>query len=432
MSDSFRKVIAETEERHSELLKAIKEVEHAPDALVAQRRRVAELQVQVEESVSKAEKQAEKPRKEKRSTSSPFKLPFLLKRTNSKGKEKELDIPSPYVESTQEEEKERQRQAEIDRSLREAQGQRACLEDKVKEYEHLRSKLEALYDLIFNGPTPGFPAEDHLEQQVAAARVIQERVQATLDAEKRAFECIYKAEKAMRECRSKIKDALQFAATSLFASGRSAQEREASAIHSAHILARQVPVLIREARQLSPDVKPIEDMTLVREAPSRADTPDGDAFYGKLKTIASEVSRVHTQLSEERQTAITRVSAARTTVENAESTVDHYRKELATLRQTIYEEVAEKVREQMREQRYSTGEEYFIDAPPSYEYEAPSMFVQTLTPSPLVIPNKHFGQFTDSSSPVSSSSQSTFNWNSSPASTVNTRRPRPLPRPPGT
>ena len=59
----------------------------------------------------------------------------------------------------------------------------------------------------------GYPEEDQLEQQVSAAKAVLDRVQVTLNAEKQAFEYLYRAEKALRECKAKLKDALQCAAT---------------------------------------------------------------------------------------------------------------------------------------------------------------------------------------------------------------------------
>ncbi|KAL0571830.1 hypothetical protein V5O48_010126 [Marasmius crinis-equi] len=412
-------VIAEYQPRHAELVRAIAEVGYAPEALQAQHGTVAELQLKVEQGRTRLEKVSERTKKQKKisESSDNLKSKFssfkLLRRSNSKGKGKDKDETSSlhttgYLETMQEEASERERQNELEQALSEAQIEKAELEEKTKEYNALKVKLDALYDLIFNGPTTGYPEEDQLEQQVSAARAVYDRVQATLNAEKQAYECLHRAEKTLRECKAKLKDALQCAATSMFASGRSVQERETTCLQSAHMLAQQALPLVQEARQLSPGVKPLEILSIAQSIPSRTESESGDQFYAVLKSAASE-------LAAERLTYSTRTSSARAVVEGAEQTLAQFKDELTTLRKRIFEDVAEKM--QTRSATMSLNEmhddieeaEYLMEAPPSYQYDPPSTFVPTLSTSRLNIPNKYVQQipapYSDSaSSPVSSSS----------------------------
>ncbi|KAG7099832.1 hypothetical protein E1B28_001640 [Marasmius oreades] len=449
MSLPLGKVIAEYEPRHTELVHAISDVEYASEALTALYSKIAELQTQVQaakarfkkasERVKKREKQAEDSEKS-------FKFSFLRRSNTTKGKEKQnagTQIQTPaYLEAVQEESKERNRQTELEEALASAQNERATLQEKVKECDALKIKLDALYDLIFNGPTPGFPEEDQLEQQVSAAKAVYDRVHANFNTEKQAYANIYRAEKIIGECRYKLKDALQCASTVMFASGHSVQEKETACLESAHDLALQVMSIIQEARRLSPDIRPLENLSIIQEVPSRAESGSADDFYAKLKSASSEVSRARTQLSTERTNYAGRAAVTKSVVEGAEQTLAQYKDELRSLRKGIFENVAEKSRQQSPLRTngmhgiQEDDEDHYIEAPPpSYDYEPSSTFVSTLSPSTLIIPNKFVRQLPtpysdDTSSPVSSSSHI---WPASPASpTASIRRIRPLPRPPGT
>ncbi|KAF9270808.1 hypothetical protein L218DRAFT_952878 [Marasmius fiardii PR-910] len=455
MSLPLGKVVAEYEPRHTELIQAFSDVEHASEALTAQYSKVADLQTQAEEAKSKFERASERVKKEKKQAEGserPFKLSFLRRSNTLKGKGKQKDTETgmptqslAYRDAVEEENRERERQNELEYALAEAQMERAALEEKVKECNALNVKLDALYDLIFNGPTPGYPEEDQLEQQVFAAKAVLERVQANFKTEKQAYEYVYRAEKMMRECKSKTKDALQCAATYMFASGRSLQEKEAACIQSANAFALQAVSILQNARQISPEIRPIENLIILHEFPERAESDGGDVFYGKLKSASSEVSRAHVQLSHERAIYAGRAAAAKSVVEGAEQTLAKYKEELRVLRKRIFENVAEKLRQEPvirtsglhRVQEDDEYQDYDEAPPPSYEYEPPSTFVPAFSPSTLIIPNKYMRQLPtpysdDGSSPMSMSSSSHF-WPASPATpTSSVRRNRPLPRPPGT
>ncbi|KAJ8083111.1 hypothetical protein PM082_008980 [Marasmius tenuissimus] len=451
MSLPLGKVIAEYRNKHTELIQGIARVDYAPGALAVQQVKIADLQVKVEEGRANLDKLLDRVKKQKKAAESSdslkfnFKLPSLLRRANSKGKNKakERDDPSSpqspgYIDALKEEANEREKHDVLVQELTEAELGRITLEEKTREYNALKVKLDALYDLIFNGPTMGYPEEDQLEQQVSAARAVLDRVQVTQNTEKQAYECLYRAEKTLRDCKAKLKDGLQCAATSMFASGRSVLEKETSCLQSAHALAIQTTQLVQEARQLSPGVKPLETLTIAQTIPTRTESESGDQFYAVLKSAASEVARAHTQLAAERASYSGRAAAAKHVVEGAEQTLAQYKEDLSALRKRIFEDIAEKMLSRTPDltiNGINSEEEEYSEAPPSYQYEPPSTFVPPLLTSGLDTPNKYVQQlpatYSDyAPSPVSSSSHHI--WPSpSPTTPSSVRRSRPLPRPPG-
>ncbi|KAK1218614.1 hypothetical protein PQX77_018702 [Marasmius sp. AFHP31] len=451
MSLPLGKVIAEYRNKHTELIQGIARVDYAPGALAVQQGKIADLQVKVEEGRANLDKLLDRVKKQKKAAESSdslkfnFKLPSLLRRANSKGKgkAKEKDDPqspqSPgYLDALREEANEREKHDVLVQELTEAELGRITLEEKTREYNTLKVKLDALYDLIFNGPTIGYPEEDQVEQQVSAARAVLDRVQVTQNTEKQAYECLHKAERTLRDCKAKLKDALQCAATSMFASGRSVLEKETSCLQSAHALAIQTTQLVQEARSLSPGVKPLETLTIAQSIPTRTESESGDQFYAVLKSAASEVARAHTQLAAERSSYSARAAAAKHVVEGAEQTLAQYKEDLSRLRRRIFDDIAEKMLSRTPDltiNGINGEEEEYSEAPPSYQYEPPSTFVPPLLTSGLDTPNKYVQQlpatYSDyAPSPVSSSSHHI--WPSpSPTTPSSVRRSRPLPRPPG-
>ncbi|KAL0574468.1 hypothetical protein V5O48_007482 [Marasmius crinis-equi] len=461
MSQNLGRVVSAHESRHFELIKALTEVEHAPKDLATVETKIVELQTQLEETRLNPGKVKRKSADGLDKHSHAPKLAFLRRSYSGKGK----DVEDRYLPI-------REKQNQLEQALSQAKFEQMGLKGKTNEYQALRQKLDALYGIVFDGPTPGYPNEDQLEQQVSAAKAVCERVRVTLAAERAAYEYVTKAEKTMRECRARLRDALEVAATSMFASWRSVQDQESHCLQAAHKLACQVPEMVRDARDHCPEIRPLEQLSIIEGVPSRSEASSPDQFYGFIKTAASEVTRTHEYLCSERSSLASRVTANRTVIENAEKNLKQYKDELCSLRRGIFEEIAEKAKgDPPFGDLGDLDDEYPIDeAPPSYEYEPPSSYLPllTVTPTPLAIPSKTISMRPQSLSPlrrlpvtaspedfspVSPMSGNTNRWSSNESTTstgtsrsslsvTNSsesgqsghtvgRRVRPLPRPPG-
>ncbi|KAF9260804.1 hypothetical protein L218DRAFT_989301 [Marasmius fiardii PR-910] len=423
------RTIAEHKKRHAQLLQAIARNEDATETLAVNEKKVAELEAQLEEvereSKAKIKRGAKFVDGCPHTTSIASKLSFLRKSTENVREKSLLDSEKP---------------TRLEQAISEAQFEGLKLQRKVNEYHALQQELDELYDAVFNGPTPSFPSEDQLKQQVTAAEALCDRVNSMLMAETEALEYISKAEKTMRECKAKLKEALESVAISMFASWRSGQDHEAVNLQTAHELACRVPYLVREAQQRSPEIRSLGELSIIKIVPSRTEQ-SVDHYYTLIKTAASEVNSCHDQLSDECTVFASRVSISKSVTVNAQQTFLEYRNELRALRRKIFEDIAEKAQDDP-----NLGEaesEYPVDAPPSYEYDPPPLppgsagftFMPTLiAPSPLSIPNKTIRRSNplpkvpSPPSPTSSSGSDTpgLPW----SSPMSGRRIRPLPRPP--
>ncbi|KAG7100072.1 hypothetical protein E1B28_001856 [Marasmius oreades] len=427
------RTVAKHEKEHAELLKAIAHTEDVTDRLAAHERKVAEIEAQLEEIVNSEPKG--KPRR-KTLVGSPqpsiaSKFSFLVRRSGNNLSERCLQDS----ETTRSE-----KQIRLGQALCEAKFEQLGLQKEVDQYHLLRQQLDDLYDVVFNGLTPGVPNEVELKQKVAAAQALCDRVSTTLMVENETFEYISKAENVMRECRTRLKEALESVAISMFADWRSGESYEALNLQTAYELARRVPYLVREAQRHSPDIRPLEELSITNLVLSR-DEQSRDQYYTLIRNAATEVNRAHDQLSDDCKAFANRVTVSEAVIKTAQQTLSEYRRELRAIRQEIFEKAR---------QNPNFGET--VDPPPpSYDFDSTTSGFELEAaldiPSPLYIPNDPIGRpidspRTDATSPLSLKRSSDgsdgpaslpSSSSSPPTSALTTpggRHIRPLPQPP--
>ncbi|KAF5346126.1 hypothetical protein D9758_009919 [Tetrapyrgos nigripes] len=373
MSDKLiAKVIVENASRHTKLLNAIAEVENSPRQLAEICSTISELQEQVEECEARVEKLHEKTTEERARADNNEKFGSSFKFWKGKSKSSDSAQKRSIADALQEEMRERDKLAGLQRALSSAQSQKTPIAARAKEYEDLDAQLDALYGLVFSGPTPGYPEEDALEQQVAAARLVHHRAQTDLDGESQTLELLVKAERTMREAQSKLKDGIYWAtALAMLAGGRSAEVKESSALRSAHALARKAELEYNEGRQRSSNVKLLDRSKLAKELPQRKEVDPN--FHEELKKISIELTETQNLLTTERKACAARTTHANMVVTQAEQTMNDYRKELNTVRRAIFEDIVTKVNN--GEFRINDDEDPeadgLEDAPPSYDSPNP-------------------------------------------------------------
>ncbi|THU79482.1 hypothetical protein K435DRAFT_875419 [Dendrothele bispora CBS 962.96] len=365
------KVIVENASRHTKLLSSLADLEDAPRQLAEISAVISELQGQVEESEAKVEKLAEKTKQERTRADNNEKFGSTFKFWKGKSKSSDGTQKRSFAEAMQDEMRERDKLAGLQRALTSAREQKPDILGRVHEYEDLDAQLDALYGLVFSGPTPGYPQEDALEQQVAAARSVHQRVQADLETETETLELLVRAEKTMREAHSKLKDAIYWAtALAMLAGGRSAEVKEASALQNAHALARKAELEYNEAKMKSSQVKFLERSKLAREIPQRR---EGDnTFHEDLTKLSNELTETQSQFSTERKAAYVRVASQNMMAKQAEQALNEYRKELNAARREIFEEIIAKVNNGEYNLDQDDDEAQGMeDAPPSYDSPHP-------------------------------------------------------------
>ncbi|KAJ3826934.1 hypothetical protein F5878DRAFT_620755 [Lentinula raphanica] len=383
MSSTFlQQAIAEHSSRHTELLNSLSQLENVPDTLKQQTRLVDELQAELEECEANVARLFEKTREQRRNADPgiiPGGLKFsqVFRSRKEKEKERERDERNKrlFAEAMAEETKERERRTELEKALNTAQTSKSELSNQMKEYDTIYAKIDALYALIFNGPTPGFPREDELEQSVQASYTGVERAKAAFGSENEALEILSRSEKTFRECQAKMKDAIYWATASMLAGGRTAEAKEGSSLKAAHALAQKAQAFVREAQQFSTHVRTLENPSIAKELPARKE--NDTEFHETLKASASELGNTYSQLLAERRACAERAADAKTAVHNAEQAVADRKKELHELRKEIFLEIVSKLKSGELAEPTDLDFEGLQDAPPSYEQQHPYSYSQS-------------------------------------------------------
>ncbi|KAF9069307.1 hypothetical protein BDP27DRAFT_1363436 [Rhodocollybia butyracea] len=421
MSSSFlQQAVAENSSRHTQLINSLSELEAIPDELKQQINEVEELQAQLEECEANVAVLFEKTRNQRRNADPgiipgglKFSQVFRGRKEKEKEKEREQRNKRLFEEARVEENNERERKASLEQSLKNAQTAKAELLVKMNEYDDFIGKLDALYGLIFNGPTPGYPKEDELEQAVQVSFSVTERAKANFNTENDAFEILSRSERTFRECQSKLKDAIYWATASMLAGGRTAESKESASLRSAHSLAQKAQALVRDAQQYSPHVRTLETPSIARELPVRKE--NDTEFHETLKVYAAELGTTYSQLIAEWKACGDRTADAKSAVQEAEQGIADRKKDLREIRKTTFLEIVSKLKSGELEEPTDLDFEGLQDAPPSYDQPHRHSQPPPHLPPQLIIPKpENNGSFRQSANFVPPAYD---NGSSSPVST---------------
>ncbi|KAK1227547.1 histone methyltransferase set1 [Marasmius sp. AFHP31] len=360
---TFSKLVYENHPKYIEVIQAISRVKHAPEALAAQQAATIDLQFRIEEGALKLIKLSEELTRQRnvpKSVGKPqAKLWSVMKslslRNGEAQQRKDSETDATYLTAVEEETRERERHEKLREALAQAKIEERALGEQVREYALMTNKLDTIYNAIFNGFTD-FPEENRLQQQVATAKAMYDRVEATFDAETQAYERLYRAEKALHECLEKLKEAVRYATSPTGLSSGTIHKRETACLRDAHTLVSQVPSLVQEARQLSPSVKPLGALAISHGVPAGTASESRERFNASLDDATSEVVRAYAQATE-CSTYSGRTAGAQSVLENSAQTLSRYEEELRATRKRIFDEVAAR----------SSSDENLVPPPPSYQ-----------------------------------------------------------------
>lgn len=181
--------IRDASARNSQLLASLHETQSAPSQLYQQINYLKDLETQIkasEKQVADLKRKTQSELKDHKKYSESTFRRFAHKATGQKGKfeEKSAKEEREYFDAIQ-----AQKTAEDDLAYAkqlhaEADIARADYERTAQRHESLQRELDALYDGIFKGYTPGFPDEDEREQDVELKLSYCNEIEKNLEKEK--------------------------------------------------------------------------------------------------------------------------------------------------------------------------------------------------------------------------------------------------------
>ena len=155
---------------------------------------------------------------------------------------------------------------ELEAELKEARKFKQQCVDAKRTHERAKAELDALMEELFAGPTPAYPSEDAIEQNLLATRqrladvtILSKRQQYILNALQKARQCLLAALQALGR-------ALQVNTIDMFTRSDFATWMAHSALAEARDLAARADFLIQEVRRLDPNVPHLGDLHVEQDA----------------------------------------------------------------------------------------------------------------------------------------------------------------------
>jgi len=237
----------------------------------------------------------------------------------------------------------------------------AELYDVLKVHTATSLELDALYNSIFEGPTPDIPEEDAKEQEVVQADSNFHMVQLLLSTEKQAHDILRDADKFMNWAIRDIISAYDASTYDCWGVGGAWTEMsENNSLVSCQQHVGQVQMLIAQAQRVQPAVRNIGDTTIAQmnfmtnvvfdNIFSDLDLRD------RIKASQAQLKRAQAALTAELHASDERAKVVQAEVNEAKALLNQKRMELQQIRAAAFERLANDV-----------GSE---KAPPPYAEEA--------------------------------------------------------------
>lgn len=246
--------------RNAELQRILQETDSAVPDLEAQKRYVSDTERQVADAASKLKQLDNKRKKELKEHESyrdsvmkrfAFKLTGKTEKFQAKAAKEERE----YFDVLQEEHQANTMKQNLDAMLEEARRVQRVLEGKAETHAQAQKDLDNLYELIFNGPSPGFPDEDKKEREMKAAAQAYQEARSRAENEGQAINILSQAQQRLNGALMSMEDALHASRRDMFGGGTFTDMMERSALQQAESQVQQAKMLVRQARRCSPAVR---------------------------------------------------------------------------------------------------------------------------------------------------------------------------------
>ncbi len=231
----------------------------------------------------------------------------------------------------------------------------------LEEHNRAKAELDALYNSIFQGPTPEIPEEDERERALQQAEGSYNTVALFLSTEKQARDILVEAAKFLHRAFQDIQEAENHATMDVWGVGGTFTEMaEHSALSRCQQHVSQVEQLVSQAQRVQPAVRRIGDMN-VAQMDFMSNVVFDNIFSDmhmrdRIRDSTRQLNNAQTGLQRELWASDARRDGVKRELDELKKVLDRRRDELQTVRREAFEKIA-------------TLPEY-AEAPPSYEEDA--------------------------------------------------------------
>ncbi|KAB8343049.1 hypothetical protein FH972_022643 [Carpinus fangiana] len=350
MATLQEKMASYATENH-ELLGTLANTDHAIPALAQQRAYITDLTAELKRADAKLRKLETKRLEELRDhekyrDSVMRRFAYKATRKAERFAEKAAKEEREYFAALQAEHQAGEERAALTASKIEAEEAAARLEPEAEQHRAAQKQLDELYERLFAGPTPAFPAEDAAEQTVQRA---QEQHDATVQrqtTQRRVCSVLTSAQAALIRSQRAAVEARSASSMDMFGGGLIADMMERSALADTQREAHEAERLVQQARRMDEAVGELPGMEIASGnlmSDVFFDNIFTDmAFHEKIKESQAGLDRAAKVLEEHAQGAKLRLKQADETQKVAEVELVAAREALQKRRAEAFETIGAK------------------------------------------------------------------------------------------
>jgi hypothetical protein len=367
---SIQQQIQEASSKNSQLLAGLHETDSAPSQLYQQITYIKDLDLQLKKSEKQVAQLKKKTASEledhKKYSESTFRR-FAHKASGRKERfaEKAEKEEREYFDAIQAQKTAEDDLAYVRQLKAEAEVTRAEYEQNALRHDSLQTELDALYNSIFAGYTPGFPDEDQKEQSVEATNQHCAEINQALEKERQLGYLLKQMMNKLTQARNQLDNAHSMSTYDMFGGGTLASMQKRNYLENAESAISQVRMLQDQVKQIDSSRGNIGPMNIA------SGSIWGDVVFDNIFSDMEMHDKIK-QSEAQIQTAIQKLQQQINTSEEKErKTNDDLQRGSEMLKQARVE--LQKARERAFE-RVQAGdridpnaaEEMSTDAPPAY------------------------------------------------------------------
>lgn len=249
-----------------------------------------------------------------------------------------------YLGALEEEHQAKETRKSTAMTLTQAKQTRADLQSTSETHTKAQRDLDALYESIFKGPSPGYPEEDAKESAVDTAQATCQATRTQLESESQTVLILTQALQKMHSAMRSMDDARSYSRMDMLGGGAITDMNERSALTRADEQSMEAQMLIMQAQRLSPSVKDIPKPNVAQGhlmSDMLFDNILTDmSFHEKIKTSQDEVRNCTKKVEQELSLAKKRLDELREQMKKEGKVLEESRFALQKVREAAFERLS--------------------------------------------------------------------------------------------
>ncbi|KAF2247527.1 hypothetical protein BU26DRAFT_520656 [Trematosphaeria pertusa] len=346
---SIEEKIRNAASRNAELLEGIHETDSAPSQLYQQIQYIQDLESQVKKTEKHAadlqKKTASELKDHKKYSESTFRR-FAHKASGRKDRfdEKAAKEEREYFNAIQAQKTAEDGLGYVRQLRAEAETTKDKYEAQARRHDELQHELDALYNSIFAGHTPGFPEEDTKENACNEAHRHVQDVNRALERERHVVFLLRQTIGKLNEARRHLDNAHQMSQMDLFGGGTMWSMQKRNHLEHAESAISQVKMLQGQIRQIAPQLADLGPMNIASGS-IWTDVVFDNIFtdmemHDKIKASEAQIDRAGDKCAQQVRQAEEREKRAMDDLREANEQLRRARLELQKAREEAFRRVA--------------------------------------------------------------------------------------------